>query len=157
MARIDQELAKMSRQLKKLDEKVRKKIMRAANRKSLKVVVDVARSLAQSEYHGSGFLASQITQASGRGSAYRIVNRVGVQGGARKKDKPGALKKFLTGAKDAPANAYYWRFLEFGTSKMEAKPFLRPAWESSRWGLFSIVKKEVRRGIELEARRLRKL
>ena len=28
-----------------------------------------------------------------------------------------------------PAAAYYWRFLEFGTSKMRAKPFLRPTFD----------------------------
>lgn len=29
-------------------------------------------------------------------------------------------------------DAYYWRFVEFGTSKMPARPFLRPAFESQK-------------------------
>lgn len=29
-------------------------------------------------------------------------------------------------------NSFFWRFLEFGTSKMKAKPFMRKAFESSK-------------------------
>lgn len=29
-------------------------------------------------------------------------------------------------------DSYYWRFLEFGTAKMAAKPFLRPAFEATK-------------------------
>lgn len=31
-----------------------------------------------------------------------------------------------------PKDPFYWRFLEFGTSKMPARPFLRPAFEQSK-------------------------
>ncbi|MER0516132.1 HK97-gp10 family putative phage morphogenesis protein, partial [Providencia stuartii] len=31
---------------------------------------------------------------------------------------------------DDPRNAYYWRFLEEGTSKMPPHPFIRPAFDS---------------------------
>ncbi|TNH06632.1 HK97-gp10 family putative phage morphogenesis protein [Testudinibacter sp. TR-2022] len=31
-----------------------------------------------------------------------------------------------------PKDPFYWRFLEFGTSKMPAKPFMRPAFEQSK-------------------------
>lgn len=33
---------------------------------------------------------------------------------------------------DKSMDAYYWRFVEFGTSKMAARPFLRPAFEASK-------------------------
>lgn len=36
------------------------------------------------------------------------------------------------GQESATANAYYWRFLEFGTSKAAARPFIRPAWDARR-------------------------
>ncbi|CDG20586.1 Gp10 [Xenorhabdus poinarii G6] len=32
--------------------------------------------------------------------------------------------------KNDPRNAYYWRFLEKGTSKMAAKPFIDPAFDA---------------------------
>lgn len=31
-----------------------------------------------------------------------------------------------------PNDPYYWRYLEFGTSKMRAQPFLRPAFEAKK-------------------------
>lgn len=31
-----------------------------------------------------------------------------------------------------PNDPYYWRFVEFGTSKMAPKPFMRPAFEQSK-------------------------
>ena len=31
-----------------------------------------------------------------------------------------------------PRDPFYWRFVEFGTSKMPAKPFMRPAFEQSK-------------------------
>lgn len=33
-------------------------------------------------------------------------------------------------AADDPKNAYYWRFVELGTSKMPAIPFVRPAYDA---------------------------
>lgn len=33
---------------------------------------------------------------------------------------------------DISGDLYYWRFLEFGTSKMPAHPFLRPAFEAQK-------------------------
>jgi HK97 gp10 family phage protein len=37
-------------------------------------------------------------------------------------------------------DTYYWRFLEFGTSKMAAKPFLEPALEQARGAAIEAVK-----------------
>lgn len=48
-----------------------------------------------------------------------LAFRVGVLGGARQQEQKGAA---------APGgHTYYWRFLEFGTSKMPARPFVRTA------------------------------
>ena len=35
---------------------------------------------------------------------------------------------------------YYWRFVEFGTSKMPARPFLRPAFEANKAAMLSTFK-----------------
>lgn len=57
---------------------------------------------------------------------------IGVMGGAAKKSslsgkhKRQEGKTFIT-----PSNVYYWRFLEFGTSRMAARPFMRPALEGN--------------------------
>ena len=41
--------------------------------------------------------------------------------------RPSGRKRQSPKPESAP---YYWRFLEFGTSQMNAKPFLRPAWDN---------------------------
>jgi len=38
--------------------------------------------------------------------------------------------KTAAGRKDLANDAFYWRFVEYGTSKKPAEPFIRPAWES---------------------------
>lgn len=45
--------------------------------------------------------------------------------------------------------AYRAHFLEYGTSKMTAKPFMRPTFESEKSRIEQILKEEVRRGLGL--------
>ena len=40
---------------------------------------------------------------------------------------------------DNPNNSFYWRFLENGTSKMSAKPFIRPAYDAKQQEIESII------------------
>lgn len=52
--------------------------------------------------------------------------RVGVLGGAKGyAAAPGEVKG--AGSGNPGGDTYYWRFLEFGTAKMAAQPFMRPA------------------------------
>jgi HK97 gp10 family phage protein len=168
--RLEADLQKMVRQLKDLDKKVRTRIIVKANREAIRIPEDKARDIALSKFQGEGFMASQITSARRRtDTMFRIKHGLGVKGGAvaPKKGTYRASKTplkrrgkenrwGLVGFSNAE-NAYYWRFLEFGRSGMEAKPFFRPAWESSRWQLYSEVKRILRKGIDAHARRLRKL
>lgn len=61
--------------------------------------------------------------------------------------------KVRSGKKGAlnPKDPYYWRFIEFGTSKMPAKPFLRPAFEQSKEKAVTEIIKTLKDGIESEA------
>lgn len=68
-----------------------------------------------------------------------IAFRVGILGGAkqyvdsrqnRRKGRVGG--SYYMGDKSNPGgDTWYWRFLEFGTSKIAAKPFMRPALENN--------------------------
>ena len=49
-----------------------------------------------------------------------LLFRVGVDGGAAYTNKN-------KGAKRKGGDTFYWRFIEFGTQKMQARPFMRPA------------------------------
>mgnify|MGYP000008431021 CR=1 FL=1 len=51
-------------------------------------------------------------------------------------------------------DAWYWRFVEFGTRKMRARPFLRPALEAKRRDAVQAMKDRLTERIELEAKNL---
>lgn len=51
-------------------------------------------------------------------------------------------------------DAWYWRFVEFGTRKMRAQPFLRPALEAKRREAGQAMRDRLSERIELEARKL---
>ena len=66
--------------------------------------------------------------------------RVGVRGGARQYGDTGANRRAgrvgdtyeTDGSSANPGgDTFYWRFLELGTSRQRAKPFLRPAMENN--------------------------
>lgn len=50
--------------------------------------------------------------------------------------------------KKADKDAYYWRFLEFGTSKLPAKPFLRPAFDSKKNQAVTEIAKKLKERID---------
>lgn len=50
--------------------------------------------------------------------------------------------------------AYYWMFLEFGTEKMAARPFMRPAFESRKEEAMATIVTELRAGLDRAARKL---
>ena len=51
-------------------------------------------------------------------------------------------------------DAWYWRFLEFGTRKMRAHPFMRPALEAKRREAVDAIKVRLSLQIETEAKAL---
>ena len=51
------------------------------------------------------------------------------------------------------ADYYYPAALEYGTSRMSAKPFMRPAWDSTRGRALKAILGRLRIGIEREAKK----
>lgn len=51
------------------------------------------------------------------------------------------------------SHAFYGRFLEYGTSKMAAKPFLRPGYDAARPRAISAVQAVMRSEVEKELKR----
>lgn len=58
-----------------------------------------------------------------------VMLRVGVRGGARNMEKYGEFKG--DGKGNPGGDTWYWRLLEFGTEKMAARPFMRPALQNN--------------------------
>ena len=50
-------------------------------------------------------------------------------------------------------DAYYWRFVEFGTAKMAARPFLRPAFEANKRQAVDVIAERLKARIESHGRR----
>lgn len=60
------------------------------------------------------------------------------------------------GTRENPTGAYYGKFVEFGTVKMAAQPFLRPALESNRAVFIQVFGDELGRGIAREGAKIGK-
>lgn len=48
-------------------------------------------------------------------------------------------------------DAFYWRFLEFGTAKMSAHPFLRPAFEAQKEAAIEVFRVTLADGVQAAA------
>lgn len=103
-----------------------KSIARKAARQAMNIVRDVARNNAKAidDPETSEKIFKNIKVSAGKTrNPNEIVMRVGVDGGAAQNantDKA-ALSKLSGGI------TTYWRYLEFGSAKMPATPFMRPA------------------------------
>lgn len=65
--------------------------------------------------------------------------------------KIGGTKYVLVGIeKGDNSKIFYGKFLEWGTSKMSARPFLQPAYESNKNQVIETIKSELIRGLGLK-------
>jgi HK97 gp10 family phage protein len=90
-----------------------------------------------------------------RKTPYAATFYVGIAALSRK-----AISAFKTATKkvagDNPNDPFYWRFLEFGTAKMRARPFLRPAFETKKHESANVALEEGRKFIADIARRFKR-
>jgi len=75
-----------------------------------------------------------------------LAFKVGVRGGARK-TKTGSASMGQT------PDLFYWRFVEFGTSRTTARPFLRPALADNVERVTAAVAVELNRAVGIIAER----
>ncbi|QDY50412.1 HK97-gp10 family putative phage morphogenesis protein [Stenotrophomonas maltophilia] len=126
------------RSLREAPKAIQGRAVQAGMRKGGNVIRDDARRRAPKE---SGFMASQIVtrransrsrQRAGVGQGGEYFT-VGVKTGRRRKyanTKRNRRRGRVGKVYEEAGWAYYWRFLEFGTKKMRASPFLTPAGEA---------------------------
>lgn len=124
--------------LKSLPVELQGKPLQAAMRRGGNVIRDAARARVR---RASGFLVQQIVvrRANTRNRSRAGVGpggeyfTVGVKTGKRVKyanTKRNRRQRRVGKAYVQAGWAYYWRYLEFGTKKMAARPFLTPAGEA---------------------------
>lgn len=63
-------------------------------------------------------------------------------------------KKHGKAASDNPNDPYYWRFIEFGTSKLPARPFMRRAFEITKFAAVEAIVNDSRRRVQAEIAKL---
>lgn len=118
------ELAKISRKFEKLEKKEVQKITKKSLRKGMslfrKKIIENAKLLDDPKTTNS--IYKNVALRNKRRRDGNVTVMVGILGGARKDKNKGIGKG---------GDTYYWRFLEFGTSKMKARPFFRPAVEDT--------------------------
>lgn len=59
------------------------------------------------------------------------------------------------GKKERNLDAYYWRWVEFGTKKMAARPFLRPAFEAKKMAAIDAIRDRLAARVLEEVERLK--
>ena len=116
-------MANIKKNMMELEKDVRLKGARFAGRKASNVIRDAAIANAEAidDSETANSIAKNIVVQFATKTFKRtgdVMFRIGVRGGAKTRKE---------NEKNAGGDTFYWRFLEFGTSKMEAKPFLKPA------------------------------
>lgn len=143
--------------MKALPEKMRKKMVSSALRKGAAIVRKdaVARAKRFDDPKTPSKVYKEIvTRTNGKLGKREggVAIQVGVKGGAKRyKDNKENRRKGKVGvAYEGPGAVYYWRFLEFGTSKMKAQPFMRPALENNVDKVISTVTAELSNQLDKE-------
>ena len=75
--------------------------------------------------------------------------RIGVLGGAKDTGKEDS--------KNPGGTTFHWRFIEFGTAKMQAKPFMRPALEQSQGQVVDTFVNEYSKALDRALRKAQKV
>lgn len=138
--------------LEGVSDDLRRKGGRAALRRAGNVIVDKAKANAQRlDDPVTGRSIADNVALRWNGRLFRQTGnlgfRIGVLHGA-------VLKNHPDKAKNAPTP--HWRLLEFGTEKMRAQPFLRPAADSSIGEVVNTFAEEYEKAVDRAIKRARK-
>ena len=139
------ELDKILKDMRELAPKLQRKGLTQALRKGMAPVRKSARAK----------LRTHIEKTEGSESTKRLEKSIIVRANSRLGRREGGAAMQVGvrgGGKENPNTAFYFRFLEFGTSKMAARPFLVPAMVENQKRVSDIVTTELRAAIDRIAR-----
>jgi HK97 gp10 family phage protein len=149
-------LRELGEALKSFGSILGKKYLGRATSSAAAVFRDGARSLAPVK---TGTLRENIAifkHTTDGNTAHYTVGVRPIRLTARSKKVLRVLKR-ATGSRSAIAgDPFYWRFIEFGTSKMAARPFMRPAFESRKGAALETFRKTLADGVQAAAAEARK-
>jgi len=152
-------LAVLDKRLKALAEEFGPKAAASPVRSALRKNAKKLQLSAQQHVHvDTGTLKQNIiTAAERKPQDGRIEMRVTVRAKAKAyKSSSRTIQKGLVGLEyQHYGPLFYARFLEFGTSKMPAYPFLRPAWDEIKGALPELIRADLAAAIDKTLARLR--
>lgn len=153
-------LEEVERKLKLLPERIGRNAMRRALRRGANVIRDAARNNAKriDDPETSEDIAKNIAVQGGGRSREReaggVMMRVGVRGGAKSRKGGGTYN--VGGSKTNPGgDTWYWRLVEFGTSRTRAQPFMQPAAASSAGKASSVITDAMKVELDKELAKLK--
>lgn len=145
-------LQDLERRLREFGPKVAKNGLRAANFAGAQVFREAVKQTAPVR---TGQLKASIATFRRRGPDTEAKHSVGVRGKRQKyantaenRRKRRVGKRFTVDTR----NSAVARYLEFGTSKMSARPFMRPAFEKNVDNAIQAVKARLAKAVELAAK-----
>lgn len=133
-------LAELERKMKLLPEKVARNALRAGVNAGAQVIKKEAKRLAPVDTGNLAKRAIYVTRSRREGSRTKEVYKVGVRVGEKEAEKN--------------RDAYYWFMLEYGTEKMAAQPFMRPAFENKKLEAIEAMRKKLAQRIDKANRSL---
>ena len=145
--------AQVLKALRELPSAIQGPALQAGIREGAKVVRDSARSLAPVD---TGRLRRNIIIT--RVKAIGITDVAGFV--MVRKLTQRQITKFKQRTKKAatenPQDAFYWRFLEFGTARLKARPFMRSGFDQSKEKAAGAVREGLRKAIDAAVKKLAK-
>ena len=145
-----QGVRRLRRQLDRLPVRVTKKHARRAISQGAALVRERTRLLAPIK---TGKLRRNIVSRARRGTRGAARASVQVRVGPRTQGREFSGKFMAGDGRSNPKDAYYWRFLEYGTKHIAPRPFVRPAAEQMFRPVVRHVVREIDRGIATELRK----
>lgn len=124
--------------LRKIPTEMRGKVLQQALTAGAKVIADDAKARAPAR---SGVLKRAIWSFRNRQNSNGVYEERAI--------RPRSGKKFQKSKRDA----FYWRFVEFGTRFMAAQPFMRPAFESRKEAALKAIMQRLAVAIDKAARK----
>lgn len=147
-------LKELRRALRKLPKEVQKKVLGSALRKGAVPIQAMAKALVPVGESYSRTLGGK----SWDHYAGKTKDSIKIQKEKKKYLLDAARVRIGVDLKRGDEDAaWWWRFVEFGTVKMQAKPFLVPAFESMKFASDKIIRRSILVGIERIQKRLGRL
>jgi len=161
----------LDRKLREFGPKVTANALRAANYAGTKVILDAIKisiidsdtrsSPGQPPHSDSGLLKASLITPRKRTPKNIAHHRIVVRGGkkakftriARSRNTAKNVAKKRVGKYHSLAGPnVYGAFLEFGTSKMAARPFMRPAFDNNTYFAVEAIRARLAKAVELAAK-----